>query len=260
MVHVLGLQTAVVTGSSSGIGRAIARELAQAGASVLVHAGRNVAGAEQVASEVRALGVEAEVVVCDLAEQASHEALVERAWGWRGEVHIWVNNAGADVLTGEAAHWSFEQKLEALWRVDVLATIRLSRLAGQRMKQAGRGAILNMGWQGAERGMAGASGEVFSAAKGAVMAFTRSLAQSLAPEVRVNCLAPGWIRTGWAEQASEYWQQRACHESLRNRWGTPQDVAQLARFLVSPQADFITGQVIAIDGGFRTTLERSHGL
>lgn len=248
----LDWQTAVVTGSSSGIGRAIAIELARAGASVVVHARRNVSGAKQVADEVRALGAEAEVLVCDLADCASHEPLVQRAWAWRGQVHIWVNNAGADVLTGEAARWSFEEKLETLWRVDVLATIRLSRLVGHRMKEAGQGVILNMGWDGAERGMGGASGELFSAAKGAVMAFTRSLAQSLAPEVRVNCLAPGWIRTSWGERASEYWDRRARGESLRGRWGTPEDVARLARFLVSSEADFITGQVIAVNGGFRT--------
>jgi 3-oxoacyl-[acyl-carrier protein] reductase len=83
------------------------------------------------------------------------------------------------------------------------------------------------------------------------MAFTRSLAQSLAPQVRVNCLAPGWIRTAWGERASEYWQQLAVRQSLRQRWGTPDDVAQAALFLVSPAADFITGQVLPVNGGFR---------
>jgi 3-oxoacyl-[acyl-carrier protein] reductase len=92
---------------------------------------------------------------------------------------------------------------------------------------------------------------MFAAIKGAVMAFTRSLAQSLAPEVRVNCLAPGWIRTAWAEKASDYWQNRAKRQALRNRWGTPEDVARTAAFLASPAADFITGQVIPINGGFR---------
>ena len=96
-----------------------------------------------------------------------------------------------------------------LWRVDVVATLRLSRAVGQRMQQRGRGVILNMGWDQAETGMAGDSGEMFAATKGAVMAATRSLAKSLAPEVRVNCLAPGWIRTEWGEQASDEWQERA---------------------------------------------------
>ena len=243
-------QTAVVTGSSSGIGRAIAVELAAAGAGVLVHARRSQGAAEAVAAEIRARGSEAGVALADLADPAHHERLVRRAWQWRRNVDIWVNNAGADVLTAEAAGWSFERKLEMLWRVDVAATIRLSRLAGTRMKAAGGGVILNIGWDGAERGMAGDSGELFAAAKGAVMAFSRSLARSLAPDVRVNCLAPGWIKTAWGEGASEYWDDRGRRESLLGRWGTPEEVARVARFLVSPSAGFLNGQIVDVNGGY----------
>jgi 3-oxoacyl-[acyl-carrier protein] reductase len=81
------------------------------------------------------------------------------------------------------------------------------------------------------------------------MAFTKSLAVSLAPEVRVNCLAPGWIRTAWGEDASEAWQVRACSEAPLGRWGKPEDVAEAACWLVSEEASFVTGQVIRIDGG-----------
>ena len=93
--------------------------------------------------------------------------------------------------------------------------------------------------------------EMFGAVKAAVMAFSQSLAASLAPHVRVNCLAPGWIKTAWGEVTSEYWQQRAKGESLLGRWGTPEDVAQVARFLASPAAGFVTGQIIPVNGGFR---------
>jgi 3-oxoacyl-[acyl-carrier protein] reductase len=202
-----------------------------------------------VASQIQTSGSTAEVVLADLANPTEHEALIERAWQWRGSIDIWVNNAGVDLLTGAAVQWPFEQKLEALWRVDVRATITLSRWAGARMKAAGQGVILNMGWDGAQHGMAGDSGELFAAAKGAIMAFSRSLAQSLAPQVRVHCLAPGWIKTAWGEKASDYWQERARRESLLGRWGTPEDVARVARFLASPDAGFLTGQIVEINGG-----------
>jgi 3-oxoacyl-[acyl-carrier protein] reductase len=248
-------KTAVVTGSSSGIGRAIALELAAAGANVVIHARTSAEAAAGVAGEIRAAGRQAMVALADLADPAAHLALVDAAWAWQGRVDIWINNAGADVLTGDAAAWSFEEKLDRLWRIDVVATMQLSRLAGARMKQAASGAgqavILNMGWDQAEHGMGGDSGEMFGTVKGAVAAFTRSLACSLAPEVRVNCLAPGWIKTAWGEHASAYWQERARRESLLQRWGTPTDVARVARFLASPGAEFITGQVIPVNGGLR---------
>jgi len=240
--------TAVVTGSSSGIGRAIALGLARAGACVLVHARHNRQGADETAEAVRKLGVEAHVVLADLAESAKQDQFVAAAWSWR-PVDIWINNAGADVLTGTAADWSFEVKLAALWRVDVMATLRLSRAVGQRMKVRGSGVIINMGWDQAETGMEGDSGQLFAAAKGAVMAATCSLAKSLAPEVRVNCVAPGWIRTEWGQSASTDWQARARRESLLGRWGEPEDVARVAVFLASPAAGFVNGQVVHINGG-----------
>jgi 3-oxoacyl-[acyl-carrier protein] reductase len=242
---------AVVTGSSSGIGRAIALRLAAAGADVLVHARENRKGAMEVAGEINQGGVGSGVVMADLARVDEQDRFAAEAWNWRGEIDILVNNAGADTLTGGAARWSFEQKLEALWQVDVLASLRLTRLVGRRMKVRGTGAIVNIGWDQAEYGMAGESGELFAATKGAVMAFTRSAAQSLAPEVRVNCVVPGWIKTSWGQRASQYWQDRAVAESLLARWGTPEDVAAAVEFLVSPAADFITGQVLPVNGGWK---------
>ncbi len=253
-------KTAVVTGSSSGIGRAIALELAAAGAAVVIHGRKRTDAAEQVAEQIKAQGGQSTVILADLADPSTHQTLVDQAWNWRDGVQLWINNAGSDVLTGQVAGWSFSQKLELLWQVDVHAAIQLARSIGQRMTVRQKSepggepdVILNMGWDQAEFGMAGDSGEMFAAIKGAVMAFSRSLARSLAPHVRVNCLAPGWIRTAWGHEASEYWQRRASSESLLQRWGTPEDVARTARFLVSPAANFITGQTIPINGGLRIT-------
>lgn len=245
-----------MTGASSGIGRAIALQLASAGADVLIHARRSAREARAVADQVVARGRATEVVMLDLADAEAHPALVAAAYAWRPRIDLWINNAGADLLTGEPATWTFEQKLEMAWQVDVVATIRLSRLAGERMRADGGGVILNMGWDQAEHGLGGDSGQVFGAAKGAVMAFTKSLAMSLAPQVRVNCLAPGWIKTRWGESASDFWQRRAVRESQMGRWGTPEDVARAALFAVSPAASFLTGQVIAVNGGYLFRNER----
>jgi 3-oxoacyl-[acyl-carrier protein] reductase len=240
---------AVVTGSSSGIGRAVALEFARAGADVVVHCRRSQSAAERVALEIRDFGRSAHVLAADLGSADQLSAFCEAAWGRLGSVDLWMNNAGADLLTGEGAKLGYRDKLARLLEVDVRSTILLSHLVGQRMFDAGRGVILNIGWDQADRGMEGASGELFAASKNAVMGFTRSLAVSLAPRVRVNCIAPGWIRTAWGETAGEIWQERVRKETPMQRWGTPEDVAKMARFLASDDADFVTGQVICVNGG-----------
>jgi 3-oxoacyl-[acyl-carrier protein] reductase len=246
----LSHRMAVVTGASSGIGRAIALELASAGADVLLHCRASRDQAEDVAQEIRCLGCRAELVTADLSTLDGRRRLSDDAGNSElGPPEIWVNNAGADLLTGENARLSFDEKLTRLLDVDVRGTIELSRAVGRTMKERGSGVILNIGWDQAATGMEGDSGELFAAAKHAIMGFTRSLAVSLAPEVRVNCIAPGWIRTAWGEGASDEWQQRVLQETPLGRWGEPEDIAKLARFLVSDEAAYLTGQVINANGG-----------
>jgi 3-oxoacyl-[acyl-carrier protein] reductase len=241
-------QRAVVTGSTSGIGRAIALELARAGADVVVHGHKLRDAAQSLVEELEALGSRAFVELADLAGVTELSDLVDRCWRDLGGIDIWINNAGVDLLTGDTANLSFADKLQQLYEVDVRSTLLLSRLVGHRMSACG-GVILNIGWDQAERGMEGDSGELFAAAKSAIMGFTRSLAVSLAPHVRVNCIAPGWIRTKWGEGASELWQQRVLRETPLKRWGAPEDIAAVARFLVSREASYLTGQVIFVNGG-----------
>jgi 3-oxoacyl-[acyl-carrier protein] reductase len=223
---------ALVTGSTSGIGKAIADAFAAHGAEVTTQGRRPAPGSH---------------IAADLRDPAAVDRLAAEAWG--DGLDILVCNAGADTLTGDAAKWPFERKLEELLAVDLKATMRLSRAIGERMKARGRGVILTVGWDQAETGMEGDSGQLFAAVKGAVMCFTRSLALSLAPEVRVNCLAPGWIRTAWGETASPVWQERVRRETPLGVWGLPEDVAAAAVWLASPAAGFFTGQTYRINGG-----------
>ncbi len=242
-------QKVCVTGASSGIGRAIALEMARAGADVAIHYRQSIDRAESVVREIQALGRLSNCFSADLANVSAHSKLIDQVWNRFGPCQVWVNNAGVDLLTGEGPRLSFEKKLELLLAVDVTATVQLSREVGRRMQLAGQGVILNIGWDQADRGMEGDSAELFSTAKNAVMGFTRSLAVSLAPEVRVNCISPGWIQTAWGDQASDAWQSRVIRETPLQRWGQPEDIARLARFLASSDASYLTGQIINANGG-----------
>lgn len=225
-------RTVLVTGSTSGIGAAVAQAFRREGAAVITHGRRPLPGRH---------------ILADLRDPAQVDRLAAESWG--DGLDVLVCNAGADTLTGDGANGSFDEKLDSLLAIDLRATVRLARSVGARMRERGRGVILTVGWDQAETGMEGDSGQLFAAVKGAVMSFTRSLALSLAPEVRVNCLAPGWIRTAWGESASDGWQERVRRETPQGVWGLPEDVAAAAVWLASPAAAFVTGQTIRINGG-----------
>lgn len=241
-------QRVLVTGSTGGIGRAIAEHMAQLGADVLIH-GRRAVAANDVVAAIRSSGRRCAALLADLSHESQVESLANQAWNHWSGLDVVVNNAGIDTLTGPAAEWSFAKKLQGLWEVDVRATIQVSRLLGERMQQRGRGCIINIGWDQAETGMEGDSGQLFAVSKAAVMAFSKSLAKSLAPAVRVNCIAAGWIKTAWGETASQVWQDRVRRETPLGRWGQPSDIAGAAGWLASPAANFVTGQVIRVNGG-----------
>jgi 3-oxoacyl-[acyl-carrier protein] reductase len=236
---------AVVTGASSGIGAAIAAAFGGAGATVLVTHRDSEHEALAVAEPIGAL-----VAQADLRTRDACEALVAQAREQLGGLDVWVNNAGADVLTGAAAEWDWERKLELLLAVDLKGTVACSYAAGAVMgAQSGGGTILNMSWDHVTEGMAGHNPELFSAVKGGVLAFSKSLARSLAPRVRVNVLSPGWIETAFAHQADRDFHRSVEESTPLARWGRPEDVAAAALWLASPEASFITGQAVNINGG-----------
>jgi 3-oxoacyl-[acyl-carrier protein] reductase len=246
----LAHKTAVVTGSSRGIGRAIALAFAAEGAHLLVH-GRNLEAVETVAAEVQSLGQPAAAVVADLAQPPEVERLVAEAWqALHGRVDVWVNNAGADILTRGALDLPYIERLQQLLDVDLRGTVLCSHLVGQRMVEQGEGLIINMAWDQATTGGVGTeSGQLFAAAKAGVAGFSKALARGLAPAVRVNCLAPGWIETAWGADVNQELYERLRRQTPLQRWGIPADVAGAAVFLASTEAAFLTGQVLMINGG-----------
>lgn len=240
---------AVITGSTGGIGRAIALTFAREGADVLIH-GRRPEAAKALAAEIHSLGRRAPIVLADLAEPAEIERLVTEAWTALGRVDVWINNAGADILTGGNLRLPFAERLQRLLDVDLRGTVLCSHLVGRRMVEQGGGLIINMAWDQALSGGVGTeSGQLFAAAKAGIIGFSKALARSLAPSVRVNCLAPGWIETDWGAGISRQLYERLRRQTPLQRWGTPEDVAAVALFLASEEASFLTGQVLMVNGG-----------
>ena len=239
----------LVTGGSSGIGRAIALACARAGADVAVSYRNNVAGAETVADEIRALGRRAEVLRADVSREEDVAALALGMRAGFGRADVWINNAGADILTGPGRRLSRLEKLDLLLAVDLRGTILASWAAVDLMREHGGGVILNMSWDHVTFGMKGENPILYSAAKGGILSFSTSLAREVAPEIRVNILAPGFIDTAFGQEAGSAWRREVESRTPLGRWGVPEDVAGAAVFLASEQARFLTGQTLMVNGG-----------
>ena len=240
----------LVTGASSGIGRAIAIGSARAGADVALTYRANLAGARDVEREIQSLGRRAAVLQLDLENAESTRGIGPAVRDVLGRIDVWVNNAGADILTDAAASLTPEQKLDRLLAVDLRGTILASWHAAEILRaQPDGGTIINMSWDHVLTGMPGLNPQLFAAVKGGVHAFSKSLARSVAPRVRVNVVAPGWIETAFAGDLGEENRRAIAESTPLGRWGTPQDVAAAVVYLASPDAAFLTGQTILVNGG-----------
>lgn len=240
----------LVTGASSGIGRAIAIAVARAGADVALTYRSNATGARETEAQIHALGRQAITFHVDLTDEAALAALGSSACDGLGRLDVWINNAGADILTGPGATMSHVQKMDLLLSVDLRGTILASWYASEILAaQPDGGVIINMSWDHVLTGMPGTNPQLFAAVKGGVLAFSKSLARSVAPRVRVNVVAPGWIETGFGEGLDEKTYAAVAASTPLQRWGTPEDVAASVVFLASPAAKFLTGQTIIVGGG-----------
>jgi len=239
-----------VSGGSSGIGRAIAIASARAGADIALSYRSNERGARDVAREIETLGRRVGVIRLDLADPISVSALIPALRAVLGGVDVWVNNAGADVLTGPASSLPATEKLDLLMRVDLRGTVLASWQAAELMTaQESGGVIINMSWDHVLSGLPGLEAQLFSAVKGGILAFSKSLARTLAPSVRVNVLAPGWIETAYGNEVDETIRRQVVASTPLERWGTPEDVAGAAVYLASRAASFVTGQTMLVGGG-----------
>lgn len=241
---------AVITGASSGIGRGIAEAFAREGADIVVNYQKSKDSAEAIVETINQSGRRAIAVQADMSDKDDIERLIKETQNEFGRIDVWVNNAGADILTGTGATADIHEKLMRLIDVDLKGTINACWSITQIMQEQGQGVIVNMSWDLAIHGFEGTNPQIFAASKSGVMGFTRSYAKTVGPEIRVNMVSPGWIATTFAEEHmdDEYYQARIKEIPL-GRFGRPDDVAAAVVFLASDESSYLTGEAIKINGG-----------
>ena len=239
-------KTAIVTGGSRGLGRAICLELARGGANVALCCAGNEAAARETVRAVEELGAKALAVRCDVSDAARVDELVKAALEAFGRIDILVNNAGItrDNLLMRMSEADFDAVINANLKGTFLCMKAVSRL----MLKQRYGRIVNLS---SVVGLRGNAGQVnYAASKAGVVGMTKSLAKELASRgVTVNAVAPGFIETDMTAALSESARAAAQESIPMNRLGAPEDVAKAVAFLASDAAAYITGQVLAVDGG-----------
>ncbi len=247
--RVLEGKAAIVTGGSKGIGRAIARAFADAGAGVAL-AARGAEDLEQAAKEIDAAGGRALAIPTDVTDQEQVQNLVDRTVAELGTVDILVNNAGAAPFLSTLDQRRMEG-FEKYFLLNFHGAVLCTKAAAPILTGKGDGCVLNVA---SVAGFIASPGlTYYASAKAALINFTRTMAQEWAAyRVRVNALAPGWVETEMNEPARQMipeFNRRVLDSIPLGRWGTPEDVAGAALFLCSPAASFITGSVLVVDGG-----------
>ncbi len=243
---------ALVTGGGTGVGRAVVLDLARAGAAVAVNYSRSEHAARATADEARQLGVRALAVAADVADAGAVRAMVERVVADLGGLDMVVNSAG---ITVQVPHADLDGLDDAAWDrvlgVNLKGPFNVIRAAAPYLRQA-RGAVVNIGSIAGVHGIG--SSLPYCASKAALNNLTVTLARVLAPEVRINTVAPGFIDTRWWQERPEYALVREFAEkrALLHRICQPEDVARLVLDLL--RNDLVTGEVVVIDGGMARAL------
>lgn len=244
-------KVAVVTGSSAGVGRATAELLASLGAKVVVNYAHSEADANEVVEAIRAAGGTAHAFQADVRNDEECRALIESAVDTYGAIHILVNNAG---MTHFIPHERFDLVTDEVWddtfSVNVKGTFNCTRAAAPHMQKAGEGAIVNVASIAGVRGVG--SSIPYAASKAAIINLTKSTARVLGPEIRVNCIAPGFIDTRWLkgglgeryDRAKEAASERAPLKAV----ATPETCADAILAFIQLNT-FVTGQTVIVDGG-----------
>lgn len=240
-------RTAIVTGAARGIGRAIAERFAAEGARVVVNYRANAERAREAVEAIQAAGLDAIAVAADVSDRESVRRMVDQTIDRFGRIDVLVNNAGVMVTKG------LFETTEADWDLTLDTNLKGAYLCSKEvapvMLRQGSGRIINVS---SNSGLYHPSAMRFTeyvVSKAGMNGLTKAMALALGPQITVNAICPGWIRTDMVEEIDPETQQRILEETALRRWGTPDDVAASAAFLASDDASFITGELLIVAGG-----------
>jgi 3-oxoacyl-[acyl-carrier protein] reductase len=239
-------KVALVTGSARGIGRTIVERFAAEGAIVVLSDVINEAAAAETLAAIVGAGGKGMVIMFDVGDAAQVDAAIQRILAEQGRIDILVNNAG--ITRDNLLMRLSEEDFDAVLRTNLKGTFLLTKAVSRHMMKQRSGRIINLSSVVGQMGNAGQSN--YSAAKAGIIGFTKSMARELASRsVTVNAIAPGFIVTAMTEALPENVRKAFLDQIPMGRFGTPEDVAELAVYLASDGAAYVTGQVIGINGG-----------
>lgn len=239
-------RVAIVTGASRGIGKAVAKALASEGATVIINYNGSAEAAEAVETDIRSQGGVAEAVKCNVADLAESESFVKGVTEKYGRVDILVNNAG--ITRDNLIVRMTEEEFNAVLDTNLKGAFHMIKHLGRTFMKQRYGKIINIS---SVSGIVGNAGQAnYSASKAGLIGLTKSVARELASRnICVNAVAPGFIRTDMTDKLPEAVRDNAVGQIPLKKMGRPEDVAQAVLFLARDASDYITGQVLCVDGG-----------
>jgi 3-oxoacyl-[acyl-carrier protein] reductase len=241
-------KTVLVTGSSRGIGRATAIAFAQEGANVAINYVENKAAADEVIAEIKKMGANAVAIQADVASESDVQKMIEETAKVFGGIDILVNNAGivfdVPILEKTVEQW------ERVLRVNLIGTFLCIKHVVPHMRGKIGACIVNISSTNGIDSLSPESAD-YDTSKAGVISLTKNFSQALAPEIRVNAIAPGWVDTDINADLSKDFIESETKKIALHRWGRPEEIAKAVLFLSSEDASFVTGATLVADGGYQ---------